>query len=393
LNKLYGLAALLLVVLVLTAANSPDADWVANFQNLQKWTALFGFLGIGVAFVIITGGIDLSLGSVVALVGVLLIVTINAGVPPALAVASMLALSALLGLAHGLLVTRVRLQPFVVTLCGLLIYRGLARRIGDDTPQGLDRSAGQDFGALTSLATGKPLGAPLFLVLLGLVLAAAGLWVARRSGPPAARANARVVCGLGVVSALGGVIGLAFGGSVVGQVRVPAPFLMMTIVAVLAGLFLSCTVWGRHLIALGKNEEAARFSGIRTQRLVVLAYVICTSLTGLGAVLFALGTPSVQPGIHGNFYELYAIAAAVLGGCSLRGGEGSIVGVVLGTALLRVLLNAITLLGLEQELEFAIIGAVILIGVSGDELVRRALARRRATRLAAARLPDKETPT
>ena len=105
--------------------------------------------------------------------------------------------------------------------------------------------------------------------------------------------------------------------------------------------------------------------------------MICSGLAGLGGVLFALDVNSIQPAMHGNFYELYAIAAAVLGGCSLRGGEGSILGVVIGAAVMRVLYNSINLLGIPTQLEFAIIGLVILLGVVADELIRRAVARRR----------------
>ena len=150
----------------------------------------------------------------------------------------------------------------------------------------------------------------------------------------------------------------------------------MITLALLAGIFLNHTIYGRYLLALGRNREAARYSGIDTDRMVILAYVICSLMAGIGGILFALDINSIQPSGHGNFYELYAIAAAVLGGCSLRGGEGSILGVVLGAAVMRVLYNAINLLGIPTQLEFAIIGGVILAGVAGDELVRKVVARR-----------------
>src|SRR4029078_5034237 len=117
---------------------------------------------------------------------------------------------------------------------------------------------------------------------------------------------------------------------------------------------------------IGKNEEAARYSGIATPRVTIAAYVICCGLTALNAILFAMYTRSVQPASHGNFYELYAIAAAVLGGFSLRGGEGSVVGVVLGVVLLQVLQNLVNLLGIPSSLNFAVMGTVILIGVIAD---------------------------
>jgi ribose transport system permease protein len=156
------------------------------------------------------------------------------------------------------------------------------------------------------------------------------------------------------------------------------------VVAVLAAVFLNRSIYGRYLLALGRNEEAARYSGIDTSRMIVLAYVLSSGLAGLGGLLFVLDVNSAQPVDFGNFYELYAIAAAVLGGCSLRGGEGSIVGVIVGAALMQVLRNMITLVTTHNNIEFAIIGAVILAGVIADELVRRYAVTRRAARALAA---------
>jgi len=148
-------------------------------------------------------------------------------------------------------------------------------------------------------------------------------------------------------------------------------------VAVLAAVFLNRTIYGRYLLAVGRNEQAARYSGINTDRITILAYTLCSLLAGLGAILYAMYQPSIQPAGHGEFLELYAIAAAVLGGCSLRGGEGSILGVVLGTALIPILYNASNVLKMPTQLEFAIIGVVIIVGVIVDELVKRYAAARR----------------
>jgi ribose transport system permease protein len=151
----------------------------------------------------------------------------------------------------------------------------------------------------------------------------------------------------------------------------------MTVIAIVAAVLLRLTVFGRYLLALGNNEEAARYSGINTDRIVIASYVFCSVLAALGGVLFALDVNSIQPSGLGEFYELYAIAAAVLGGCSLRGGEGTILGVVIGAAVMRVLYNAINILHIPTHFEFAIIGIVILAGVMADELIRRLVARRR----------------
>src|SRR5690606_36318686 len=141
----------------------------------------------------------------------------------------------------------------------------------------------------------------------------------------------------------------------------------MLLVGVVAWVVLHRSVFGRHLCAVGKNEDAARYSGVRTASVITWAYVISAALAAIAAVYFAMFTKSVQPSSHGNFYELYAIAAAVLGGFSLRGGEGSIIGVILGVVLLQELQNLVNLLGIPSSLNFAVMGAVILVGVLADQ--------------------------
>ena len=319
-KKVLGILGLLLAIFVVTWIVEPKFASAYNLQNIIRWTSLFGIISIGVAFVIITGGIDLSIGSLIGLVGCLLPMLLAAGYAPAIALLAVVVLSLAIGLLHGLLITRLGLQPFVVTLCGLLFYRGFARWLTHDQVQGF----GSSYEGLRQLAIGKvPLGSGFAL---------------------------------------------------------PIPFFLLLIVGVLAALFLNRTIWGRYLLALGRNETAARYSGIQIERMKVLAYVLCSGTAGLGGILFALDVNSVQPAAHGNFYELYAIAAAVLGGCSLRGGEGSILGVVIGAAVMRLLYNAINISGIPTQLEFAIIGAVILAGVIADELIRRMAGRHRAGR-------------
>ena len=254
--------------------------------------------------------------------------------PIVLAVGLVLAIGAGLGAIHGLLVTKMRLQPFIVTLCGLLIYRGLARWLVDEEPQGF----GQEYNESLSLV-------------------AQGKFVLFRTES------------------------YDFG--------IPYLFFILVVLALLAAVFLNKTIWGRYLMALGRNEAAARFSGINTHRLTIFAYVICTFFASLGGMLFALDSNSVSPSSYGNWYELYAIAAAVLGGCSLRGGEGGILGVVIGTAVMQTLRNLIVLKGITDALEFSVIGAVILVGVIGDELIKR-FAERRRTRVAARVQKDPE---
>lgn len=359
-KKLLGIFLLLVVVAGFTTLREPRFVLAYNLENIIRWTGLFGILGIGAALVIITGGIDLSIGSVVGLVGCLLpLLLVRYGWGPATAVGAVLVVSAAIGTIHGLLITRLKLQPFIVTLCGLLIYRGLARWITGDQTQGF----GSDYEGLRSLATAKPFSLPVPM----LNWIADGNW-SRWQWDYRAGDWARDTAGHAIPL------------DIVQWIAVPMPFLIMLVLAVLAGVFLNYTIWGRYLLALGRNEAAARYSGINTRAMILLAYVICALTAGLGGILFALDGNSVQPSGQGAFYELYAIAAAVLGGCSLRGGEGSITGVVIGAAVMRVLYNSINLLKIPSQLEFAIIGSVILGGAIVDETVKRLAARRRARR-------------
>ncbi|WP_180902620.1 ABC transporter permease [Martelella soudanensis] len=303
-RKDLGLAVLVVCVGAIVALVNPRFLSPINLANTANLIGLFGLFSIAEAFVIVTGGIELSVGSVIALLGVIFIDLIAMhGVAWPVALLIVLVLAVFIGLLHGLLVTRLKLQPFVVTLCGLLIYRGIARFYTRDGTAGF--SFGSDFPALEYLVAGRSFG-------------------------------------------------------------VPHSVIAFAIVAVIAWFVLHRTVFGRHLFAVGKNEEAARYSGINTRRVIVSAYVLCMLLTGLSAVFFAMYTRSVQPASHGNFYELYGIAAAVLGGFSLRGGEGSIIGVVLGVILLQILQNLVNLLGIPSSLNFAVMGSVILAGVIAD---------------------------
>jgi ribose transport system permease protein len=316
-RKDLGLLILILVVGAVVAMINPRFVLPGNLANTANQVGLFGLFSIAEAFVIITGGIELSVGSIIALLGVIFIdLIVNLGVNWVAALVFVILLGVLMGLVHGYLVTKVGLQPFVVTLCGLLIYRGIARYYTEDATAGF--GFGVSFPTLEWLTTAR---------LFGLV---------------------------------------------------PHSLIALIIVATVMGIVLHRSVFGRYLFAVGKNEEAARYSGINTTAVTISAYVICCGLTAVAAIFIAMYTRSISPAVHGSFYELYAIAAAVLGGCSLRGGEGSIVGVVLGVVLLQVLQNLVNLLGIPSSLNFAVIGSVILIGVIADRQWARLQSRTRA---------------
>lgn len=317
-KKDMGLAVLIIVVGAVVYLRNPLFLSPINLGNTANLIGLFGLFAIGQGFVIMTGGIDLAVGSMIALLGVLFVDMVGKfGVPWPLAILITLAIGAAMGLAHGILITRLKMQPFVVTLCGLLIYRGLARGYTGEATAGFP--FGASYPELEWLTLGRSFG-------------------------------------------------------------VPHSFFAMLLVAVIAWIVLHRSVFGRHLYAVGKNEDAARYSGVRTGRVITAAYVISAVLAAVAAIYFAMFTKSVQPSSHGNFYELYAIAAAVLGGFSLRGGEGSIVGVVLGAVLLQELQNLVNLLGIPSSLNFAVMGGVILVGVLADQQFNRYRERQRTAR-------------
>jgi ribose transport system permease protein len=305
----FGIFMLLLVLCVTVAILNPRFLLPQNLQHNGELIGIYGIFAIGIGLVIITGGIDLSIGSLMAVLGVLLSIALTElHWPWPLAIGAILGLSALLGWAHGLLVTRLKLQPFIVTLCGLLIYRGAAQFIAKEQTKGFGNAVG--FEGLQRVLTARPMGVPTSLIVM-LVLAAVMAVVLHRS------------------------------------------------------------VFGRYLFAVGQNEAAARYSGINTRRIISSSYVLSGLFGGIAGILLAFYTNSVSPSSHAQSYELYGIAAAVLGGCSLNGGEGSIMGIVLGTALLQVLRNLVILLGIPTALDLAVMGSVILIGVIVDKLLKK----------------------
>ncbi|HEY4330169.1 MAG TPA: ABC transporter permease [Phycisphaerae bacterium] len=312
-KKELGIAVLVAVICIgLTVYSremflSPD-----NVQDMLKRISVNGIFSIGLGVVIITGGIDLSVGSVFALQGVLLGLTLNEKQWPfSLAVLASILLCIGLGAIHGFLVTKAKLQPFIVTLCGLLIYRSLARSIMDDHSQGLGEA---NYGWLESAVSGKIQLPQNFYI--------------------------------------------------------PSSFIILLVVAAIMWVVLHRSVYGRYLFAIGRNEEAARFSGINTKLVIASAYMLCLALAAISGIILVFDVRSIGPSNFGLSYELYGIAAAVLGGCSLKGGEGSVIGVILGTALLQVLLNLVQLVGIKSTWEGTVLGTVILLGVLIDQFIQ-----------------------
>jgi ribose transport system permease protein len=314
-RKEIGLAILLIVICSTVAFLNPRFISATNMENQAQLIGIFGIFSIGLGMIIITGGIDLSVGSAFALQGVVLsILLVRQQWPWPLAVLAVVAGMVALGIFHGLLITKLRLQPFIVTLCALLIYRGMARDIANDATMGF---GSKSFGLLRQLATGH-----------------------------------------------------------IGDV--PMPFVLMIIVAVIMYVVLHRSVYGRYLYAVGQNEEAARYSGINTHLVIGSVYALSMFLAAISGILLAFYTNDVLPSNHATFYELYGIAAAVVGGCSLRGGEGSVLGIVLGTILLQILQNIVEIERIKSARNFEVLGSVILLGAILDEILRTRLARRKS---------------
>jgi ribose transport system permease protein len=315
-----GLLVILYAVLFNTHAN---ASKLGNLIDVANYQGRYGLITLGVALVIITGGIDLSIGSVVGCGAVLFGVLLMEGVHPYLALPLVVLFGVGVGLANGLLITRLRLQPFLVTLCGMFIIRGAARLIGATVGSGTVSKA---------LVKGKHTDF---------------------AGP------------------INDLLYVLIGKDSTGELVFPAMFVLLLVCAAVVGFFLHRTAYGRYWYAIGHNELAAKYAGVNVNRHRLVVYVVCSALAALVGVLLFLNEASVQSDNAGEVWELYAILGAVLGGCSLRGGEGTVVGMVLGAMVLPVIRNIVDFGGYRSDVIPFIVGITLLIGTIIDELIRR----------------------
>lgn len=319
-SQQFGLVMVLLLLgtaLTLGAGSHPDpqtGESVNNFLNrytlIQMATdaSAFAIMGVGATLVIIAGGIDLSVGAIYALAGVTMAMVLRALGPmdPALTVlvgfATCLAVSLLCGLANGLMVIGLGVHPFIITLGTMWILRGVAFVISR---------------------------AESILV------------------PESLTAVAKAPLGMGTA-------------------LYPVPLLCMLLVTIAGGVYLSRTVAGRHVFAVGGNPEASRFSGLNVSRVTLGVFVLSGVLAGgaafLGAAFYGSATSS-----DANGYELYVIASAVVGGASLSGGKGSAISAMLGALLIVTMRQAIRTLRLDQNYEWIIIGTALIVAVVLDQ--------------------------
>ena len=279
---------------------SPHFFTTENLLNVSLQASITAIIAVGMTVVILTGGIDLSVGSVVAVAGIATTSALQSGRSYAASLAAGIGVGVLSGAAAGALVSVLRIAPFIVTLALMTVWRGLAFVTTEGRP-------------VWSLPAGF-----------------ASLGGARLAG-------------------------------------VPLPSILMLLVFAAAHVALRHTRWGRHLYAVGGNPEAARLAGIRVRRVIASAYVLCGALAAAGGILLASRMNSGQPNA-GLMLELDVIAAVVVGGTSLAGGRGSVLGTFLGTMLIAILRNGLNLLNVNSYIQQVVVGAVILMAVLLDHL-------------------------
>ncbi len=291
---------ILVVMCAIMAAVSPAFIKITNILSTARSFSAIAVAGIGVSMIIITGGIDLSIGSAYGLAGVIAAMMVVSGAPLPLGIAGGVLMGAVVGLVNGLMVVYLKLPPFIATMGTMQIARGVCY----------------------ILTQGYPVtGLPTEFTVLG----------------------------------QGYILGI------------PVPIWIMVLMAAVFAVFLNMTTTGRRIFALGGNEEATRISGINTRRLKVLVYTLGAALAGVAGIITASKLGVGQP-TAGIGFEMDAIAAVVIGGASLSGGEGTVTGTIIGAAIIGVLRNALVLLSVDSYWQTLIIGCVIILAVTIDQL-------------------------
>jgi ribose transport system permease protein len=317
-HKLSALLTLIALIFAFSFGNDAFLS-VNNGLTVLLQTSVIGLLGIGLTLVIITGGIDLSVGSVLALSGVITGLSVKAGVSVGPAMALGVVTGAACGAFNGFVITKMRITPFVATLGMMLIARGLALQLTGAAP--ISR-LGEAFGALGN--------GSLFRV----------------------------------VEDTGGIFPkVVFPG-------IPYPAILLAIVAIMAAYLLKRRQTGRHIYATGSNEEAARLSGVLVDRTKIFAYTLSGALAGVAGNVLMSRLVTVQPN-EGVMYELDAIAAAVIGGASLMGGVGNISGTMIGAFIIGVLRNGLNMAGVSAFIQQIVIGFIVILAVFVDQIRNR----------------------
>ena len=355
-----GVLALMWAALALIPATRGVFLTQGNIATLLTQSAVLLVVAVGMTLVILIRGIDLSVGAGVALTGVVAaLCQIELGLPAPVAILGALAVGAAIGAAHGWL-TWLGIPAFIVTLAGFKYYRGAAIVAAD--AKGLSPMR-DDFAVLAGTI---PVAATWIVILgalsIGVALVLRDAQRRKQHGLDPTATNVVIARIAGQLLLAGLLLG------VFGSRGMPVPVLVAGAVALGAIFLTRRTRFGRHLYAIGGNPEAARLSGIPVHRTTIAVYVIMGLLTAVAGVLLAARVNGVTPGSQGNLLELDAVTAVVVGGTSLLGGRGQVIGTVLGTLVFATLANGMNLLRIDSNWQLICTGAVLIIAVLIDVL-------------------------
>lgn len=310
-QKLLAFASLIALIAIFTALK-PDAFMTQdNIIGILQSSTVIGVLAIASTFIIITSGIDLSVGVLMTFCAVMAgVFLVNMGMPLPLGILCALAMGALMGCISGLAIAKLKVPPFIATLGMMMLLKGVSLIITDTRPIYFNDVEGFDQIALGSLM-----------------------------------------------------------GDVIPSVPIPNGVLIMFLVAIVCAVVLNKTALGRYTFALGSNEEAVRLSGVNVDRWKIIIYTFSGGICGIAGLLIASRLNSAQPAL-GQGYELEAIAAVVIGGTSLSGGVGTILGTIIGVFIMSVLINGLRIMSVAQEWQMVLTGVIIILAVYTDNLRR-----------------------
>ena len=369
-----GLAALAVVWIVL-GITTPRFLSSDNLVNVTQQSAITGMLTLGVVLVMLIGHLDISVGAVSGLgSATVAVAVVQHGVPEIVAIGLAILTGVVLGLAYGLLSTRLRLPGFVLTLAGLLVALGLQLQV-------LGRTGAVNLPFETSLvrfAQQAYVPTPVALGVSVLVVLGVGtLGVHERRRRDRAGLAAETWVRLGVRTGL--LAALLLGGTLyLSTARgVGWMFALFLGVVTVLDVCLRRTRWGRHVRAIGGSAESARRAGLGVDRTVISVYVLCSSLAAFGGVLAAGRLAAANQGTGGAELSLTAIAAALIGGVSLYGGRGSAWSAVLGVAVVQSISSGLAMLGAESSVRYLILGVVLVVAVAIDATGKREAGRGR----------------
>jgi D-xylose transport system permease protein len=360
----------LVIIAVVFYAQDPVFLSSRSISNILQFAAPVGIIALGVVLVLLVGEIDLSVGSVSGLAAAVLAwLVVYQGQPLVVGMLAGAATGAVIGISYGLLYTKIGVPSFVITLAGLLGFLGLQLAVlGKNGTVNLPRQSGLIEFARTSYLS----GIASYLLVVVVVLGYAAVQLLRIRRRTAAGLSAPSPLGVAIKAALFAAAGL-YAAYYLGIYKgFGYLFLLFFALVVLMDLLLRRTTWGRHVFAVGGNEEAARRAGIRVNLIYVSVFTLTGLFAAVGGILASGQLTSVSQASGGTDTNLTAIAAAVIGGTSLFGGRGSAYAALLGIIVLQSIQTGLNVIGVESEVRYMVTGAVLLLAVSIDSVSRRA---------------------